>query len=162
MTNLLVKRLMVIYGEPDSINPDAYLAEIESLTSKFGNDVLKEAADDVISTHRFKTWPTPAQCIQACHLVAERQAASKPPKYYRFPSKMGPYDPVTVENWRKGAEWRASLPNNHWLVRQSVAHEQNVKPIIRDVFEAMQQNSPNTNLHTKPLIERSRRMQGDE
>lgn len=162
MSNILVKRLIVIYGEPESIDPKAYLEEIENLTNGYGTDTLTEAANDLLSTHRFKTWPTPAQCVQACHLAAERQATRKPPKQYKFPSKRGPYDPVTVENWRKAQEWRNSLPDNHPLVRQGNAFQAAIKPIMRDVFEAMQRNSPNRALHAKPLTERSRRMQGDD
>lgn len=159
--NSFTKRLMVIFGEPDSIDPKAYLDEIDSLTSGFGADVLKEAGSDILSTHRYKTWPTPAQCIQACQLVAERQATSKPTKHYYFPSKRGPYDPATVAQWERAQAWRNSLPDTHPLARQGNAHDHRMKPFFKALFEKMQQNSPNQELHRRPLTERSRRMMGE-
>ena len=161
--SVLIKRLGVIYGEPDSHDPKAYIAEIERLTKGYGNDIQSDAADHVISTHRYKSWPTPAQCVQACHLMAEEQASRQPSgRSYTWPSKRGPYDPVTLENWRKAKIWRDSLPDTHPLARQGNDHEHKMKPLFKALFEAMQRNSPNRELHSKPLTKRSRRMMGDD
>lgn len=161
--NTLVKRLSVIYGEPDSHDPKAYIDEVTRLTDKYSQGVLGDASDLVISTHRYKTWPTPAQCVQACKQIVEEQADKNPSgRRYTFPSKRGPYDAVTLENWRTAQIWRDSLPDNHPLARQGNAHNHAMKPMFKALFEAMQRNSPNRELHSNPLTDRSRRMQGGD
>jgi hypothetical protein len=163
--NTFTRRLTVIYGEPDSIDPKAYLDEIEHLTAGYGNNVLNEAADAIIGGHRFKSWPTPAQCLNACQMAAERLAAKQPEKrLYRFPSKMGPYDPETVATWELATAWRNSLPDSHPLVKQSAGVRQWAAKICRDAFAQMQRNSPNQGLHRTDggLSTMSKRMQGDD
>lgn len=161
--NMLTSRLAVIFGEPDSLDPAAYLAEIERLTSGYGDNVLADAADHVISTHRYRTWPTPAQCVHACHLTAEEHATRQPQrgKQYRFPSKRGPYAPETVAQWERAQAWRNSLPDDHPLARQGDAHNHRMKPLFRALFEAMQRNSRNQDIHRRPLSQASRRMTGE-
>lgn len=155
--NILTKRLLVIFGEPDSIDPKAYLDEIEELTNGFGDGVLKDAAADVIGNHRFKTWPTPAQCIHACKMAAEREATRQPVKRYVFPSKRGPYDAATVATWERATAWRNSLPDNHPLVRQGIEHAKAVAAMNREQFIQMQRESANRDLHRRKITERSRR-----
>lgn len=163
MSNVLVKRLIVIYGEPESINPQTYLDEVARLTEKYSNGTLSDAADHLISTHRYKSWPTPAQCIQACQQMVEDQGSRQPTeRKYRFPSKMGPYDPITVAQWERAAAWRNSLPDNHPLVRQGIEHAKAVKAMNRDQFIQMQIESANRDLHRRTLTERSRIMMGDK
>lgn len=160
--NVLVKRLFVIYGQPDSHDPKAYIEEVTKLTDKYSNAVLSDAADVVISTHRYKTWPTPAQCVSACKQVIEEQADKVPNgRQYHFPSKRGPYDPVTVATWERATAWRASLPDTHPLVRQSMTVAKWLDT-SKPAFERMQRESPNQGLHRVRLTERSRRMQGDD
>jgi hypothetical protein len=159
--NTLTRRLTVIYGEPDSIDPKAYLDEIEHLTEGFSDGVLKDAADDVIGSHRFKTWPTPAQCVNACKMAAERQATRQPVKRYVFPSKRGPYDAGTVATWERATAWRNSLPETHPLVKQGVAHAKAIAAMNREQFIQMQRESANRDLHRRKVTERSRRY-GDD
>lgn len=68
MSNRLLARLCVVYGQPDSPNPAAYLAEISHLIErgKYTNAELENAGDRVIANHRGRSFPTPGEIISAC------------------------------------------------------------------------------------------------
>lgn len=163
-TNIMLERLLIVYGDPDSHDPKAYMAEVARLMSKYSDTTLHDATDHLLATHRGRMWPTPAQCINACQDVLERDATRQPTQGHKFPSRRGPYSPETLERWRLAKEWRDSLPPDHPLVKQGNAHEHAMKPVFKALFEAMQRNSPNQHLHGKepaPLTNISRRMSGD-
>jgi hypothetical protein len=161
--NTMIKRLMVIFGTPESHDPEAYLAEIERVLSPYSQTTLHDAADHLLETYRSRVWPTPAQCVKACQDVVEEAASKAPSSHnYRFPSKRGPYSRETLESWRKATEWRASLPDNHPLVRQGADFAKKLPDVSRPAFEKMQRESPN-GMHRKaaPLTNISRRMSGE-
>ena len=146
-SNIMLERLMIVYGDPDSHDPKAYMAEVARLMRKYSDDTLRAATDHLLATHRGRMWPTPAQCINACQDVLEQNASKQPAQGHKFPSKRGPYSPETLESWRKAKEWRDSLPDDHPLAKQGQAHERAMKPVFKELFEAMQRNSPNHKLH---------------
>jgi len=78
MTNHLLQRLAVVYGQPDSPDPKAYLAEVAKLMSKYRDSTLDAAADLILKTHRGYRWPTPAQCVTACEDVLAEEAGRQP------------------------------------------------------------------------------------
>lgn len=77
MTNRMLARLGVIYGQPDSPDPVAYLEEMSRMLSRYSESVLDQAADLVLKTHRGRNWPTPAECIRACEDVLETDRAKE-------------------------------------------------------------------------------------
>ena len=82
----LLARLCVVYGQPDSPDPAAYLAEISRLIDRgnYTGTELEKAGDRVLANHRGRMFPTPAEIMTAC---AETRAA----KTERVPdSKLDP------------------------------------------------------------------------
>ena len=73
----MLARLGVIYGQPDSPDPVAYLEEMSRMLSRYSESVLDQAADLVLKTHRGRNWPTPAECIRACEDVLETDRAKE-------------------------------------------------------------------------------------
>jgi hypothetical protein len=78
-----------------------------------------------------------------------------------------------AEKYAAAKKWRDEVTESHggvddWL-RKSRGGRNDIKPLavpMRDIFEAMQRNSPNAKrLHVNPLVEltpRTRRMMGDD
>lgn len=70
MSNPLISRLCIIFGEPLSPDPGAMMAELHRLTSGYSQAEQDKAADFLIRTHNptaRKPWPAPAEIIEACN-----------------------------------------------------------------------------------------------
>lgn len=83
MSNSLLNRLAVIYGAPDSEDPGAYLNEVARLLAGFSEAELSKAGDALLSAHKSRSWPTPAQCVDACYAARGKPPSPVPeaPKY---------------------------------------------------------------------------------
>jgi hypothetical protein len=82
MSNPLLARLAVVYGQPDSPNPAAYLAEVAKMLAKYGEADLDTAGDTILRTHRGRTFPTPSEIVTACEEV--RALRTQVPRSYTF------------------------------------------------------------------------------
>ena len=69
MSNPLLSRLATVYGQPDSHDPAAYLAELAKMLVKYSPAELEAAGDLVLRTHRSRAYPTPAVVATACEEV---------------------------------------------------------------------------------------------
>jgi hypothetical protein len=87
--DLMLSRFLTLYGEPKTDNANAFFDEYENLMRGTRRDILKAAADRVIKAQEFRSWPTPGECVKACHAVAEHmhsmQKASPKPEPKRQP-----------------------------------------------------------------------------
>ncbi len=83
MSNSLLNRLAVIYGAPDSEDPGAYLNEVAKLLKGFSEVELLKAGDSLLSAHKGRSWPTPAQCVEAC--MASRGKTVHTPEGPKYP-----------------------------------------------------------------------------
>lgn len=77
MTNKMISRLAIVYGQPDSPDPVAFLEEFSRLLSSYSETTLDAATDRVLKKHRGRQWPTPAECIAACEEVLETDRAAE-------------------------------------------------------------------------------------
>jgi hypothetical protein len=75
-SNILVKRLAIIFGEPKTEDPEGFLAEYASATKGTEKDILNAAADVIIKQRKFRNWPTVAECLDAIE-SAKKQVVSK-------------------------------------------------------------------------------------
>jgi hypothetical protein len=66
MSNPLLTRLGIVYGQPDSGDPVSYLAEIAKMLVKYPPHVLERAGDLIIRTHRGRSFPKPSEIVTAC------------------------------------------------------------------------------------------------
>lgn len=92
----MLSRLAVVYGQPDSPDPVAFLGEFSKLLATYSEATLDAATDQVLKTHRGRNWPTPAECFAACQdvLEADRAAeARRPSTFDAHPS----WSPSTID-----------------------------------------------------------------
>jgi len=73
MSNRLLARLCVVYGQPDSPDPVAYLNEISNLIGRYSDTELEKAGDAILRNHRGRSFPTPSEIAAAC---ADARASS--------------------------------------------------------------------------------------
>lgn len=66
MSNRLLARLCVVYGQPDSPDPVAYLTEIGKLLKGYTETEMEKAGDAVLRNHRGRAFPTPSEIAGAC------------------------------------------------------------------------------------------------
>lgn len=152
----LIARLLGVYGEPKTPDPEMFIAEFGKAIEGWSIRVLDKVGDQLIRDCQF--WPKPAEVIEKAKAIAADMDRDGRAPRYRFPSKMGPYDEKTLETWRKAKIWRDSIPDDYWdrkTVRAPVPHPN------RKAFTDLQAKSPNTHLHGGSLTEASKRMSGD-
>lgn len=80
MKNRLLARLCVLFGQPDSVDPAAYLMEIANQIDRFSEADLEKAGDRIIANHRGRTFPTPGEIISACIDVRSSQSREVVPE----------------------------------------------------------------------------------
>lgn len=83
MSNSLLQRLVIIFGQPDSADPQVYLQEVAKLLSKYSETQLQAGCNHLLKTHRTRTFPTPAQIITAIedHLASQSEKTPIGPKH---------------------------------------------------------------------------------
>jgi hypothetical protein len=77
VSDLMLKRFAVLYGEPKTNDLDAFVGEYERALAGMSREVLQGAADRVIKAQEFRSWPTPGECVKACHAEAEHLAIQR-------------------------------------------------------------------------------------
>lgn len=82
----IVARLMAVFGEPKTPDPDQFLAEFELAISREPESFLQQATSNLIRTSSF--WPRPAEIIAEVRRLAAEQARYRPPEHR-------PYHPVS-------------------------------------------------------------------
>lgn len=73
MASQFMKRMILVYGAPDTDDPDAFVGEYIRLLKGYSEDVLDAALDRLLKTRKFRTWPTIADCVSA----AEDESAAR-------------------------------------------------------------------------------------
>lgn len=84
MSARILQRLCIVYGKPDSADPVAYLEEVSKLLKGYSDSVQDAAADLVIRTHRFRTFPTPSDIVTACEDVLSTTTGKDHPEHRMF------------------------------------------------------------------------------
>lgn len=74
MPNKLVARLCLMFGTPDTPNPQAWFAEMDRLVKSYSDDELNRAADFVLKTYRGKAFPSVAVMLSACEDARQETA----------------------------------------------------------------------------------------
>lgn len=65
MSNPLLEQLALLYGEPKTPNPSAFLAAYDNATRANDDDTLMDAANIIARTRTVTAWPTIAECLDA-------------------------------------------------------------------------------------------------
>jgi hypothetical protein len=75
-SNPLVKRLAIVFGEPKTEDPAAFLGEYAHAFKGTPKDILDVAADVIIKQRKYRNWPTVAECLEAID-AAKKQIVAK-------------------------------------------------------------------------------------
>jgi hypothetical protein len=75
-SNILVKRLAIIFGEPKTEDPEGFLFEYANAFKGIPTHILDSAADVIIKQRKYRSWPTVAECLEAVDM-AQRQTVAK-------------------------------------------------------------------------------------
>ena len=70
----VIRRLIVVYGEPKDVEPKELFAEFFKALGSYRGDILSKAADLVIRERAFPGWPTVGEVVKACREVADAMA----------------------------------------------------------------------------------------
>lgn len=89
--NVMIQRLAIVFGKPDSADPVKFIAEYTRLCGGFGETTLNQAADALIRNGG-RQWPTPKACVDACNDAVEAAAHREAAGSHRQPKKLMPWD----------------------------------------------------------------------
>jgi len=108
--------LMTVYGTPKTTpNVDAFLEVYGKILKGFSQPVLERAAEKILRDHKYKSWPTPAECHAACKYEAEEQARSEQ-RAKQGPTRRADYDENTKRRWAEAEAWQKKVCDEHGSV----------------------------------------------
>lgn len=67
---LVISRIMTVYGVPTAPDPDALYREFVLALDGFSDKVLEAGISRVLRTHEYPTWPVLGEIVSACRAVA--------------------------------------------------------------------------------------------
>jgi hypothetical protein len=89
-----LKRMLLLYGPPESLDDRAFLEEYRLMLKKVDERILKPASDEIVATHTRRGWPTPAETMAAVKKGSTLVfGAYLPPEHRKFE----PPKPMTEE-----------------------------------------------------------------
>lgn len=110
----VVRRLIVVYGEPKDVEPRELFAEFFKALESYRSDILGKATDRVIRERAYPTWPTVGEMVKACREVSEEMVD----RTFNQPSPEYTKPPVSQETAvrlmgaaRQALDHRRSFPN---------------------------------------------------
>lgn len=75
VSEIMLRRFGVLYGEPRTSDMEAFVAEYEKALKGTATDLLEAATDKIVKSQERRSWPTPGECCKAVHAVAEKHYA---------------------------------------------------------------------------------------
>lgn len=84
VTQHMLDQLLLVYGEPQTGDLNEFLIEYTHQLMNFDPEELSEGRKILLAFHKYRRWPLPAECREACFKARERiqrrRAAAKQPK----------------------------------------------------------------------------------
>lgn len=156
--DILIDRLLTVFGEPKVDAPDAYLVEFGNALRGWDANILAKAGDEVIRSCKF--WPRPAEVIDIARGIAASEAAAR--QRNAPPPHGDDRPPLSPEAAARAQELVAEMKR---FIAANTINDPATKPIDwvrgqKPGFERMQRESPNHGLH-RVLTQRSRAMSGE-
>ena len=72
----MIKRLLIVFGKPETEDVKAYLTEVALATKGFSESIQEEACTLLMKTYKSNRFPKPAECRKACESVCEERGQS--------------------------------------------------------------------------------------
>lgn len=76
-SSVLVKRLLVLFGEPKTDDPEAFIAEYRNAVQDVDPNVLKLAGDLIVRERKYRSWPTVADMLDVVDRAALKVKSAK-------------------------------------------------------------------------------------
>jgi len=70
VTDRMLSRFVVVYGEPRTGDLEAFFAEYEKAMRGTRPDILDRATDEILKGHEKRSWPTIGECRKAIDAAA--------------------------------------------------------------------------------------------
>lgn len=116
VTQHMLDRLLAVYGEPEVGDVQHFLREYMLQLMDFSGEELTEGCNIVLGTHKYKRWPFPSECKDACLMARDRIRR-------RRVAEEGPKSPAAdrrvicfLRKGIDGLQWRA------WMDRLAYAN----------------------------------------
>lgn len=159
--NLLITRMLNVFGEPDSPDPKAYIDELELAMRGTSDKLLRAAGDRVMRTHRGRSFPTIGVIMAAIDEERNASQIGTVPSndWMRFMPRVqvADYDEATKERWRKADEFQKAMAAKYGSFDEFLTKTVNIRP--DDTGKGAKLASKRSSFKT--LSELSRRMAGD-
>lgn len=153
----LLHRMSVIYGQPETPDPRAFIREYESLLKKYSAEIIRAAGDYIRDNHTRRSWPTPGEVRSALLAVAPPPdpidwdaVEAKRKEGWKFSdlSRCAPTSESKASVQAMVDEFKRNLAANR-LDEAADPLEPDWERGQRDGFLEMQRNSPNKGLHMR-------------
>lgn len=111
-----VDKLIILFGSPESDDPEALIAEYVNSLKTIKPTVLAATYEIVKRTHTRRSWPTIGQILQASSkAIADAGVGTVPGDWRRLMPKvpMADYDEATKERWRKAEEFQKAMADKY-------------------------------------------------
>ena len=157
----VLERLMVHFAKrhPDPRAEEVWFSDMVKALKGYDPTVLDLAADMLIDERTEVRFPLPAEIRQYCTRACEKLFPE------RTPENTDPYANVPKPTSEQRARVQALVDAVKASTAVNIKPERRAgrEPTSRHDFEALQDHSPNANLHMTPagLSERSKAMSGD-
>lgn len=73
-----IRRLHILFGEPKCDDLESFVGEYTDALGRYSTAEQDAAATALRDSHRYRSWPTVADCVAACQGVRELAARLKP------------------------------------------------------------------------------------
>lgn len=68
------QRFLNLYGAPDVVNPEAFVAEYDKALGGTDPSLLETASNALVKQHKYRNWPTIGECVAAVEAAALQRA----------------------------------------------------------------------------------------
>jgi hypothetical protein len=65
------ERLLILFGQPKSIDDEAFVREYERLLKSYSPEIIDDAIDRLARSHKYPGWPKIADCVAAAEDAIE-------------------------------------------------------------------------------------------
>lgn len=153
-----VARLIAVFGEPRTADPELYVAEFRKALKGLDPRVMELAVDQWMRKDT-AFWPRPGELLAEAHIAAGKLFARKPAEHQHIEERPQIDEAARARVAALVAKTIAELGDSGHVTGEATPAQWDRGH--RAAFQAMQERSPNVHLHTKGLSPISKRMTGD-
>ena len=159
--DLLIKRLVNIFGEPRCEDPALYIKDLRGAMKGYADDLIELAGDKARDNCKF--FPRPAELREFIREELKLRGIGKPDKAFNQLDELPPPTPEQAERARRLVADAAVVMKQR--AKEAMGIEDDEAPdVSRPAFEKMMAESPNHHLYRSnggQLTQLSKKMAGE-